>query len=284
MTSNVSTLSKSPEDNNEGEASEGDPIALLNPVLQQDDVGNETANGLNLSKSFDLVNSESDPYLYQTHETTIFEHKLQVNESELSEFMEKIVITKRDPKLPQTDLTQNVLLHRRKIDNLELIIKTIATQNDEIIDFNLNTHVYENNGISISSRSMCKDELKRFKTTWRKLWRPNFSDNELYNYALLDIEMQPQRDIRYPIESKIDTLTNVSRRSKSKYPSYQNSKKKSQNSRNSNPSNRSSSSGKSDGKSQKSNEGESRAGKQASLGLGPSTTGWETYVDPSEHQ
>ena len=49
------------------------------------------------------------------------------------------------------------------MDNLEPIIKTIATQNDEIIDFNLNTHVYENNGISISSRSMSKDELKRFK-------------------------------------------------------------------------------------------------------------------------
>jgi len=284
MTSNVSTLSKSPEDNNEGEASEGDPIALLNPVLQQDDVGNETANGLNLSKSFDLANSESDPYLYQTHETTIFEHKLQVNESELCEFMEKVVITKRDPKLPQTDLVQNVLLHKRKIDNQELIIKTVATQKDEIIDININTNVYENNGISITSRSMCKDELKKFKTTWRKLWRPNFSDNELYDYALLDTEIQPQRDIGYPIESKnfkTDTPTNLSKSLESKNPSFQNSKKKSQDSKNSKPSKRASSSGKGDGKSQTSNEGESKAGKQASLG--PSATGWETYVDPDEH-
>jgi len=282
MTSNVSTLSKASENNNEGDVSEGDPIALLNPVLQQDDVGNETANGLNLSKSFDLVNSESDPYLYQTHETTIFEHKLQVNESELSEFMEKIVITKRDPKLPQTDLIQNVLLHKRKIDNQELIIKTVSTQKDEIIDFNINTNVYENNGISISSRSMCKDELKKFKTTWRKLWRPNFSDNELYDYALLDTEIQPQRDIGYPLESKIDTHTYPSKRLESKNPSYQNSKMKSQNSKNANPSNRSSSSGKSDGKSQTSNVGDSKIDKKESLG--PSATGWETYVDPDEHQ
>jgi len=279
MASNVPSFSrKASEDSNEGEMSEGDPIALLKPMLQQDDVDYDAANNLN---SFDIGNSKSDPYVYQTHETTIFEHKLQVDESELSEFMEKIVITKIDPKLPQTDLIQNVLLHKRKIDNLELIIKTVATQNDEIIDFNMDTHVYENNGISISSRSMCKDELKRFKTTWRKLWRPNFSDNELYDYALLDTEMQPQRDIRYPTKSKIDTFTNLSKSLESKNPSYQNSKKKSQNSRNSNPSNRSSSSGKSDRKSQTSNEGESKADKQASLG--PSATGWETYVDPDEH-
>ena len=77
--------------------------------------------------------------MYQTHETTIFEHKLQVNESELSELMEKIVITKHDP---ETDSIQNVLVYTRKMDNLELIIKTVATQNDESIDYNLVSHIF----------------------------------------------------------------------------------------------------------------------------------------------
>jgi len=75
MGSNVPSYSrKASEGSNEGEVSEGDPIALLKPMLQQDDVEYEGANSLNLYNSFDFSNSESDPYLYQTHETKIFEH------------------------------------------------------------------------------------------------------------------------------------------------------------------------------------------------------------------
>ena len=166
--------------------------------------------------------------MYQTYETTIFEHNVEVNECELTELMEKIVITKNDPEYPETDSIQNVLVHTRKMDNLELIIKTVATQNDEIMDYSLVANVFENNGLSMSSRSMSQDELKRFKTTWRKPWRPNFSDDELYNYAVLDTEMQPQRDSLYSISNKMETNFNHSNKWNARNIDQMKSKKKSQ--------------------------------------------------------
>jgi len=279
----IGSLSEQPaEDSNE--ESTGDPIALLKPVLLQDNVENEVVS------SFDFYNATEDQFVYQTHATTIFEHKLQVNESELSEFMEKIVITKNDPEHPETDSIENVLLHRRKMDNLELIIKTVATQNDEIIDYNLNANVYENNGSTISSRSMNQDELKRFKITWRKLWRPNYSDDELYHYALLDTETQPNRNSLHPISNNMDTNTNLSRRLESHDIEYMKQKGISQNSKNFDGIYRSASSRKSNTKSRSSSRNGSKVDPKTSIAAtselnknSVSKTGWETYVEPSEH-
>jgi len=285
----VGSLSGQPgEDSNE--ESDGDPIALLKPVLLQDSVVQNSVQN-NVVSSFDFFNETTDQFVYQTHESTIFEHKLEVDGSELSEFMEKIVITKNDPMHPETDCIENVLLHRRKMDNLELIIKTVATQDDEIIDYNLNANVYEYNESTISSRSMSRDELKRFKITWRKLWRPNYSNDELYDYALLDREKQSRRNSLYPITNNMDKNINISKLESRDFD-YIKQRGKSQNSGNSNVINRSASSIESDKKSQSPYRNGSKVGPQTSIAVtsgsqdlkknSVSKTGWETYIDPSE--
>jgi len=257
----------------ESTAEGGDPIALLSPVLPQDDVVYEGANDIN------LYNTKADPFIYQTHVTTIFEHKLKVDDCELSEFMEKVVITKRDPMYPEDDTVENVLLHRRKMDNSELIIKTVATQKDEIVDYNVKTNVYMNEGSSVSSRSMSKDELKRFKLSWRKLWRPNHSDDDLHDYALLDTEMQPNINALNPLTNKMATGTKFSRALESNMAGQVQSKRKSRSvvSRSSNNRHRSTSRKSSD-KRQGSNEGQTQKDPEPSL----DGTGWETYVEQSQ--
>jgi len=282
----VGSLSGQPgEDSNE--ESDGDPIALLKPVLLQDSVVQNSVQN-NVVSSFDFFNETTDQFVYQTHESTIFEHKLEVDGSELSEFMEKIVITKNDPMHPETDCIENVLLHRRKMDNLELIIKTVATQDDQIIDYNLNANVYENNESTISSRTMSRDELKRFKVTWRKLWRPKYSDDELYEYALLDTEKQTKMNLLFPITNNVDTNTKFSRLESRDFD-YIKQQGKSQNSGNSNDIYRSASSGKSDKKSRSTNRNGSKVAPQISIAATSGSqnsfakTGWETYIDPSDH-
>jgi len=277
----MGSLSEQPAEDSNEELTD-DPIALLKPVTLHDNVEYEVPN------SFDFYNAATDQFVYQTHASTIFEHKLQVDGSELSEFMEKIAITKNDPEHPETDSIEHVLLHRRKMDNLELIIKTVATQDDQIIDYNLNANVYENNESTISSRTMSRDELKRFKVTWRKLWRPKYSDDELYEYALLDTEKQTKMNLLFPITNNVDTNTKFSRLESRDFD-YIKQKGKSQNSGNSNDIYRSASSGKSDKKSRSTNRNGSKVAPQISIAATSGSqnsfakTGWETYIDPSDH-
>jgi len=268
------------EDSSEESSTDGggDPIALLSPVnLPTEEEGaEEEYDTTNLSN---LYNAKSDQFIFQTHESTIFEHKLQVGDSDLSELMEKVVITKTDPKYPDMDTVENVLLHTRKMDNLELTIQTVTTLNDEIIDHNLKATVYNIEETSTSSRLMSQDELYKFKTRWRKLWRPNYSDDKLYDYALLETEIQPERNTMYPVESMMPQNGSISKSLQFNSADQIISKRGVGKSKVLNDEYHSKAFRKSSNQKQSSIKNKSR---QEVNNM--NKTGWETYVDPSEHE
>jgi len=143
------------------------------PVV--DDYENEISARLS-----NLMNKTSDQCDYQKHITTIFEHTMEIDGMELSEIKEKTRITKINLNYPNNmEPIGTILVDTKKIDNSELKITTILTEKDEMIDCKSDTSVYEDKGNVKLRRSMNCNELKQFKSNWRKIWHPQYSEESV---------------------------------------------------------------------------------------------------------
>jgi len=131
---------------------------------------------------------------FQHHSTKIYEHKIEVKGTELSEIKETSKISKFEEG--EEIILNIIILHTRSIGNRKLEIITINTESGEIVDKKLNTWVTSIKLGKTFVRSMNSLELKRFKIDWNKLWRPNIEDAELRGYS----NHYPQVDNREKLE------------------------------------------------------------------------------------
>merc|ERR1712025_254993 len=128
-----------------------------------------------------MGNKTSDQCDYQKHMTTIFEHTMEIDGMELLERKEQTTITKINLRYPNNnELIGTILVDTKKINNSELKITTILTEKDEMIDCKSDTSVYEDKGNLKLRRSMNCNELKQFKSNWRKIWHPQYPEEIVY--------------------------------------------------------------------------------------------------------
>jgi len=195
ISKNKSPIKDMEAGNEATEESSSNPIALLQPIAPNEEEWQDTdyADG--------KLRQQISPFIFQTHATTIFHHKIQLENIELSEIKEETVVTNQD-SANTIDIHSKrlILLHTRKMGQMELIIKTVSSENNELIDHDTKGYVTVGsiNGEHNVRRLMSRDELKIFRRDWLKLWRPKFTDQEATRYALMEeappLPIQPAQE------------------------------------------------------------------------------------------
>merc|ERR1712062_232348 len=189
----------------------------------------ETGTNVEIERTDNLDNlmiNKYDQYDYQRHITTIYEHSLEIDGMELSERKEKTTITKIDQNHPDAeDFIGNIVVEVKSIDNLELKITTILTENDTIVDCVSETCVYEGNNRLRIKRSMNFNELRQFKSNWRKIWHPHYSEDSVIHEVLNEPEKCTIKNIppkQIPYEMKKASQLEKSENSNNMYSRNEN--------------------------------------------------------------
>jgi len=254
------------------QSSKHEPIALLQPVnesMMPTDQGPLTGN----------FNVEmSDSYYYQTQSTTTFHHKIQLVDVELSEIKEQTVITKADSMFSDNiEPLHTILLHTRTMGNLQLLVRTMSSVKDEIIDQKTSAYVtYNTNDEPKMTRLMSPSELKQFKRSWTKLWRSKFSDEELVQQALLEnmTNLPIEKPLNFRPSRTYDQIEAIETKYPTTYDNLESQKEPAPNL-------------KSKGNFESKNDNVSMLASKASMGTSSKkidavdpNSGWETYVEP----